>query len=614
MVLDIGMCQDSAWGYVIDHLDIPLYRKIVYSTPDVTACDYTNILGVPSDLRNNSVFFDSEAYTSLEQADKFSDKTQNYIFSDYCFDPDKYYKNYWPELRTMLHFREKNANVERFKEIIKERVSVGVHIRRGDMLFADFAIDMADDYYRAAIEYCRKNIDRNALFCVFSDDIEYAEKLFGNDENIRYIHILGYDNADLEEFICLSLCDHRILSNSSTYSILADRLNGSTERKTIFQGDLGFSVKKCVKRFLRKPKLALKKTARMIIHGSASKEWEGIYLDAYDIRKYSNQYKRKGNTPNKAKITKNKVIKPNISNASKILEEIRDYEFDFRSLGLENDLQLRLMKFRALNILGRYEECICQADYIWGLLRNDNAFKGEYAELLRRLGLYEESGLVSYHAAKQIHYIVISGIPSLYSSRLVGMGEIAVGLKKMGQMVTLFEKPKDDTEKAYIEKNKYLTTRHGVCLGCRQYLYESVPESKYERIIEQEKDLENLKTVVISRDQDVFDEKIQGILYIFPDFLDVTDPERKYKDNIDPEKIELMKEKADYILTADRKTYAAADEDRLIVFENNTGQYPYWEVNRLWEWHDCHRLSKRAINVCVALEEKLQNRMKDNNA
>ena len=146
----------------------------------------------------------------------------------YFSDRKKYFDKYWEEIKHIFTLKHPHREVEKFKRLIRGKTSVGVHIRRGDMLLADFATAMKDDYYRASAAYCREKYE-NCIFCVFSDDITFAKQLLGQDSSVYYVHFYGYDDAALLEFICLSLCNHRILSNSSTFSKLADELNTNEE-------------------------------------------------------------------------------------------------------------------------------------------------------------------------------------------------------------------------------------------------------------------------------------------------------------------------------------------------------------------------------------------------
>ena len=131
--------------------------------------------------------------------------------------------------------------------------------------------------------------------------------LLGKDDSIYYVHFCGYDDADIAEFICLTLCDHRVLSNSSTFGRLADELNGKKGRYTFYQGDIKskpfwyFHVK------------------RMLTGRDEKKR-----LDQWDIRKFARLYK----TNNRENVQDWRERVDNIVRnvASKDRKEFRSYQ------------------------------------------------------------------------------------------------------------------------------------------------------------------------------------------------------------------------------------------------------------------------------------------------
>ena len=144
------------------------------------------------------------------------------------------------EIRVKVHLAEQS---ERVLNSIKETNSVAVHLRRGDY----YAIKKTrkkygsvcdEEYYFHAIEYVASRIEA-PIFYIFSDDIEYAQKLlsplkynfrfvsssksFENSSlsdnyffrNINIIRKRFVKNNDHVDFELMRHCKHYIIANSS---------------------------------------------------------------------------------------------------------------------------------------------------------------------------------------------------------------------------------------------------------------------------------------------------------------------------------------------------------------------------------------------------------------
>lgn len=248
LVLDISEYENSIWPFLLDQLQIDKCIKIIYSQ---TGClSHEDINSIDSKIRSDSYILVENKTIADEGIYYYDDlenkewrkliKEKNLYLCGYFFNK-KYYSKFWEKIKEQFQLSKKYIEISCFENLIANKVSVGVHIRRGDMLFADWAEKMEADYYRAAIAWYGKKLG-SCIFCVFSDDLKYAKEIIGNLDDVYYIDMLGYDDADLFEFICLSKCSHRILSNSSTYSRLADELNGGRGR-IVFRKGTGTDLK-----------------------------------------------------------------------------------------------------------------------------------------------------------------------------------------------------------------------------------------------------------------------------------------------------------------------------------------------------------------------------------
>ena len=112
---------------------------------------------------------------------------------------------------------------------IKRRVSVAVHVRRGDFLNIDvkrntIAYVLDERYYKNALDYIRKKVS-DPVFYWFSDDIEWVKRVFGVSDDFQFVS-LHTKNADIDEMMLMKNCNHIITANS-TFSWWAAWLNDS---------------------------------------------------------------------------------------------------------------------------------------------------------------------------------------------------------------------------------------------------------------------------------------------------------------------------------------------------------------------------------------------------
>lgn len=107
---------------------------------------------------------------------------------------------------------------------------VSVHIRVGDYkgLQQFHPVMDADYYFDAMMQFTDQNHETDKYFLIFSDDMEYAKHLFGENEGIIYME--GNDPA--VDMCAMSMCDHNIIANSS-FSWWAAWLNTNTNKKVV---------------------------------------------------------------------------------------------------------------------------------------------------------------------------------------------------------------------------------------------------------------------------------------------------------------------------------------------------------------------------------------------
>ncbi len=593
LVLDIAECKNSPWGYLLDFFNIPNARKISYFLVDAEQTGHVNIKGIPEALKEQIIIFtedeqsEARAYKGLDKIPEL-EKNSNVYMCGYFFNRSWYYDKYWETLRKNFSLRVEIQEVQRFQELIKNKISVGVHIRRGDMLLADWAEKMEGDYYKAAIAYCRKCFG-DCIFCVFSDDLNYVKNLLGKDDSIYYIHFLGYDDADVAEFICLSLCNHRILSNSSTFSRLADELNGGKERYTFYQGTL--EVKTFWWHHIKK----------MILERGNTKR-----LDKWDIKKFARLYKsnNRDNIHGWRKKVNQIFNSTTITDRkdTEILSEISEVCLNMYEASIEDEKKLLYCKFIALTRLEKYHNALMAAYPIYVTYADDLEYRKSLIKALKGVGADKEAELELNREKGGKHFIIVQKVKTLASSKQYGLIELGIVLYHMGHKVSFIFESIDKGEQYYVQKNKMLTDRHDICLGPFQYLKQEIKNHGFDKfLMEQSED----ELVVITRDKDFCGQRVEGkeIKYIFPDYSDVRDAETRAGRRTSKEELEYLYDTADVILTYDSEN--TDSNGKFVIWQDNDHKEEYWIEEKRWKFGDLHRMDERVICMAWAIVDNI---------
>ncbi len=137
----------------------------------------------------------------------------NYIWG--YFQSYKYFDTYVPEIKELIFSNLKDDIIilkNKITEIKKDKISVMVHIRRGDYVqLNDIHPTQTQQYYINALEDIEKKIS-NIKLIIFSDDIEFVKKWKIFDKYDKYF----VTEEDPEKIlIMMSLCDNFIIANSS---------------------------------------------------------------------------------------------------------------------------------------------------------------------------------------------------------------------------------------------------------------------------------------------------------------------------------------------------------------------------------------------------------------
>jgi hypothetical protein len=138
-----------------------------------------------------------------------------------------YYKGILSALRTELVLRHEvyTEKYKQLKQLITEKESVAVHVRRGDYITHSIFGPMPLDYYFKALTYVP-----NARIFIFSDEIDYCKRLF--KEHYFSREMIFVSNEDYIDFELMRLCTHQIISRS-TFSWWAALLNETPGKRVI---------------------------------------------------------------------------------------------------------------------------------------------------------------------------------------------------------------------------------------------------------------------------------------------------------------------------------------------------------------------------------------------
>lgn len=143
-----------------------------------------------------------------------------------------YYAGNWPEEDYFMRYKEENQAELTFPELteekdrqyagmIRESMSVGIHVRRGDYVKLGYDLP-AGAYYEAS----QKALDLypDAHFFIFSDDLEWCrenERALGFDLASDTTYIEGNILKNYVDMQLLSMCQGIVRHGASTFSQLA---------------------------------------------------------------------------------------------------------------------------------------------------------------------------------------------------------------------------------------------------------------------------------------------------------------------------------------------------------------------------------------------------------
>jgi hypothetical protein len=575
LILDVADYSNGyTHAYALDALNIPLCRKLTYAhasekmlTPEV----------IPGQLKKtfDIIVDESEGVTNKNALLKRINKGKNIYLNGYWANYD-FFSGDEDAIRLMFALLRKSDAYGRFLDAIREQCSVAIHMRRTD--FVHHGNVCSDDYYRAAIAYVQ-SIHPDAMFYFFSDDIDYAKEHFGNKERFRYIQIFGGMDANLDEFFCISACNHRILSKQSSFSAWASFLNNfpdkidviyapkdaPRQKAFVYLDDKGISELKA--NYNPEPRFTIQDNmeARMYVESLLSQgQYQDVLniineisMDAYSVKRVDCVAFLAGKAIASAQIG-------NLITAEQCLHKQAQYT--------REDENFHANCYVVLRTLGRQK-----ASAIHGARCATLTQSSDLRDTLDNFFLNDPTSRQLYKTIKNTpkkHFIIAPNSPWFYYIKTPQ--SIAALLAKMGHSVSYIVPPKS----LKIEPGTTADQIVNACLEAKFsvdslysygfYAYPSIigntggqSISFVEALIEHLSRTQPDETVVVFRHPRALPVNREGkyAKFIYWDFQHASDSERSYVNVWDEGTRENMCRQADHSIIMDREFYQKTQED-----------------------------------------------------
>lgn len=511
-------------AYLLEQLNIPIHKKIILHSNKTEEA-------LKLYFKTEKIYCITEKNYDSVDAELF--KHYDIVYTDSAFQRKKFYMhNIW-DLRKMYQLKNPSHSIKYFQKIIADQTCVAVHIRRCDFVYhhkanKQFSYDYNESFYLAAIEYLEKILE-NPIFYVFSDDIAFSKQLLGYRRNLNFVNILGGKNSDIEEFFCISLCHHRILTAGSSFGRMADVLNSDPNKITVYSGN-------------------------------RKEEDNIIYLSDRMIKKYSEEYYHDIN------FSSNNISSINLpvdifSKAVASKQELcmfPHYFFDFGNYTQEQEHKLLFLKGTAEYDNGDYENAELTFKRLWQFYYGKEQFHYYYFLILQQLKKYNESiieatqyvnitsnsskilcdlnseqkDLFNLFISSPKRHFVIAPAESYKNAELNFLRNLGFLLKRMGHKVSfIFQEASDweDTAEVqnYILQNYYMYTDcEDFLFHCRMYDFDKLmTQYTEEEFINELSDKEEI--ILISRNANLIKKAKQykNTCTIFMDFSNPYDVE-----------------------------------------------------------------------------------------
>ncbi len=148
---------------------------------------------------------------------------------------EKYFKDIEKQLLKDFRFKDQgNAENEKWRTKIKASESVALHIRRGDYISNEAALQhhgaLATTYYLNALNFIKSKYHSIEIF-IFSDDLDWCKANIVSEDIKHFVDCNQKENFHLD-LLLMSECKHNVIANSS-FSWWAAWLNNNENKVVI---------------------------------------------------------------------------------------------------------------------------------------------------------------------------------------------------------------------------------------------------------------------------------------------------------------------------------------------------------------------------------------------
>ena len=594
LAIDVSEYDVSIWPYMLDYFKIPEVKKVQYPIK-LSKRSHGKTEGIknyfskePIILVENSEGVKGNVIEYKSLSDVASDKipsNKDLYLNDYFF-AKRYNRKYWSEVIKQFEAREDFAEIKIFEQFTrkKEIVSVGIHIRRGDMLFAPWAKKMTDEYYCAGIAWFRKHF-KGCEFFIFTDDKQYVRELFGEQNDVHYVNVLGFEEADLIEFICLSKCEHFILSNSSTYSRLASEICTNEDRVIIRKKEASglMWTDEAIHRFY-------------YLKNRYKKGKREVELSDVDICQYYKVYCKQLSKYREKEDSLVNMEWDNKQNPNDVLNTIAYYSVINGFKDNEERVKMLKRKMLALYEMKRYDRFIELSYVAYSYYANQNWFREKLINALIEEGYEEEAELERRWSEDRnaIVFIFGSNQENIYSINTMEM-QYADIFGHMGYESHYVVRTDDRTSLSYIRNSEGKLFTNAASVKTMYFIHSVDEFASINATMKNEKD-----RIAIVRTLDDF-ELASGMRRVFVDYSDNNDYLHDMGEKMSKEDLAWMYDNADYIMSSDDNVFDKYSE-KTIEMRTLT---QIIEERTHYKWGHFHRMKLEYIYNVNAIVEKL---------
>lgn len=214
-----GICMAN----IIKDYKIPIDTLVTTNTFNKNSAELNSFNGKRL-IYENHIFLDLKYPQGLNEVD-------NCYYICKCY-TDIYFKEIKSTIINEFKFKpiEDDMNKYYFK-LIKETFSIGVHIRRGDMVDLGLSLE-SHNYFKAISTIRKRSVDncKNPIFFVFSDDIKYCkdnyfEMGFKITDEVVYVEGNKISAKNYIDMQLMSNCKCLVYSPQSSFAKLSEWLN-----------------------------------------------------------------------------------------------------------------------------------------------------------------------------------------------------------------------------------------------------------------------------------------------------------------------------------------------------------------------------------------------------